>query len=56
MRDRYVVVVGNMFGGKTIHGPFEDSVSFWAKEKAEQWAEEHAQGQHFEVVKLEYVT
>ena len=43
----YVVIVGKMFGTKTVHGPFSTSA------EADSWALDNAQGQHSEVVPLE---
>lgn len=45
---QYVVIVGNMFGSKTIHGPF------YTIEEAEAWIQAHRllNGQHYEMEEL----
>lgn len=42
----YVVVIGEIFGMKTVHGPFNDSVS------AERWIAKINTRQHAEIIKL----
>lgn len=43
----FVVMVGQVFGPKTMHGPFKDS------DDVNQWVSLHCKGQHYEVVALE---
>lgn len=43
----HVVIVGTMFGNKTIHGPFYDF------DRAFDWVESDAKGQNYEIVPLE---
>lgn len=43
-----VVVIGNVFGNKLIHGPFT------TQEQAKEWAEKHVKnGVHWQVVDIE---
>jgi hypothetical protein len=42
----FVIVVGTMFGPKTIHGPFEDA------EHANQWASINVGKQPYEIIPL----
>ena len=42
-----VVIVGSMFGLKTIHGPFEN------QEHACHWISIFIKSQHYEIVELE---
>lgn len=43
----YIVIVGTLFGNKTLHGPFDDT------EHANQWASVNVGNQHFEIVPLQ---
>lgn len=43
----FVVIIGTMFGNKTIHGPFEDLFS------ANKWVIHYVDGQPYEIVRLE---
>ena len=43
----FIVIVGSLFGNKTVHGPFKDD------DDVNQWVALHCKGQHYEVVPLE---
>ncbi len=44
---RYIVIVGTLFGNKTIHGLFDNT------HEASAWANDNAGGQNYEVVPLQ---
>lgn len=43
----FIVIVGTLFGPKTIHGPFKDG------DDVNQWVALHCKAQQYEVVPLE---
>lgn len=45
----FIVIVGTLFGNKTVHGPFQN----W--DHANQWASVFVSNQHYEIVKLEKI-
>ncbi len=51
---RYIVFVGEMFGAKTLHGPFDGKTQNIAFAKAKAWVDkcDMIKDQHYEIVEL----